>query len=100
MLDAANVRRKACVDSLRREKMAETMAKRQLKAELESSRNTCSSTTRLTQQVRWLTARAPSKDHFEYFPTGNQVSPPTSGGSGSGSSGGSTDNPPGEVCQQ
>lgn len=52
MLDAANSRRKECVDSLRREKMAETKAKKRLEAELERAKATCSSTARLTQQAR------------------------------------------------
>ncbi|CAM9764587.1 unnamed protein product, partial [Sphacelaria rigidula] len=51
MLDAANARRRERVNSLRREKMAEMKAKRRLEAELEAARATCSSTTRLTQQM-------------------------------------------------
>lgn len=51
MLDAANIRRKECVDSLRREKMAEAKAQKQLESELERAREICATTTRATQQV-------------------------------------------------
>lgn len=51
MLDAANIHRKECVDSLRREKMAETKAKKRLETELERAKEICASTTRATQQV-------------------------------------------------
>ncbi|CBJ29526.1 outer dynein arm docking complex protein oda-dc [Ectocarpus siliculosus] len=51
MLDAANARRKECVNSLRREKMAEVKAQKRLVAELERARAICASTTRATQQM-------------------------------------------------
>lgn len=51
-LDAANVRRKECVNSLRREKMAEVKGLTRLEAELERARAVYASTTRATQQVR------------------------------------------------
>ncbi|CAM9809674.1 unnamed protein product [Ectocarpus sp. 4 AP-2014] len=51
MLDAANARRKECVNSLRREKMAEAKAQKRLVAELERARAICASTTRATQQM-------------------------------------------------
>lgn len=50
-LDAANARRKECVNSLRREKMAEVKGHKRLVAELERARAICASTTRATQQV-------------------------------------------------
>lgn len=51
MLDAANTRRKEGVNSLRREKMAETKAKKRLETELERAKEICASTTRTTQHV-------------------------------------------------
>lgn len=67
MLDAANARRKECVNSLRREKMAEMKAKKRLQAELEQARGTCASTTKASQQVskKWREASAKLKRaHF------------------------------------
>ncbi|CAM9835805.1 unnamed protein product [Pylaiella littoralis] len=50
-LDAANARRKMCVNSLRREKMAEVKGQQRLESELERGRAVCAGTTRAAQQM-------------------------------------------------
>lgn len=50
-LVAANYQRKECVNSLRREKMAEVKGQKRLEGDLERGRAICATTTRATQQV-------------------------------------------------